>query len=758
MKDFLELQNLNDKQKEAVLKTDGVMLVIAAPGAGKTKVLTSKIAYLLHKNIAKPGNILALTFTNKAAKEMKNRIQSMLEDQDISDLLAGTFHSCFVKLLRFNSDKIGFKTPNFTIYDSSDSKDVITTIVEDLKLKSDIYTPYTILERISIVKNKMIDSTEYQKNNTYLEEDKKFKIPEFYKIYSRYESYLKDTNAMDFDDILLNTYKLLKNNKEVLSKYQECFKYIFVDEFQDTNLVQYEIIKMLAEKNKNICVVGDDSQSIYAFRGATIKNIVNFKKDYKDCTVIKLEQNYRSTKNIVGLANSLIKKNKERIDKNIWTENEEGDKCKIIKCSNGVEEARMIAMLIKNKIKDNSYSEEDIAILYRTNIQARLFETEFRAQDINYRICGGMSFYQYEEIKDVIAFLRVVVNTNDLEAIKRTINKPRRGIGNTTMDHVYALMKEKGMKLWDILVQSRALFGLRIAELLQKYVALVQPFIEQVKTKNAYEIASELVKKVGFLEYYKELDTEEGLEQYENVNELLNSIKMFVDDPNTADKSLISYLQNLPLESEKIEEEIELKEQEENDIIKKKVSLMTVHSSKGLEYRCVFIVGFEEGVFPNFKSTTNADIEEERRLFYVAITRAKENLGISYSLSRYVNGKVKECKPSRFLNDLDSKYLDDDVITMNVIKNNIKEEKKDHANYSMFKYSIVSRKISENSRVVSGNIKNGAPVFHSRYGNGKIIGVNANDANIIRVKFAKYGEKELVKDLCKVFVFDNNTK
>ena len=307
MKDFLEIQNLNDKQKEAVLKTDGIMLIIAAPGSGKTKVLTSKIAYLLHKNIAKPVNILALTFTNKAAKEMKNRIQNMLEDQDISDLLAGTFHSCFVKILRFNSNKVGF-TSNFTIYDNSDSKDVITTIVEDLKLKSDIYTPYTILERISIVKNRMIDSNEYQKNNVYLEEDKKFKIPEFYKIYYRYESYLKEVNAMDFDDILLNTYKLLKNNKDVLSKYQECFKYIFVDEFQDTNLVQYEIIKMLAEKNKNICVVGDDSQSIYAFRGATIKNIVNFKKDYNDCTVIKLEQNYRSTKNIVGLANSLIKK------------------------------------------------------------------------------------------------------------------------------------------------------------------------------------------------------------------------------------------------------------------------------------------------------------------------------------------------------------------------------------------------------------------------------------------------------------------
>lgn len=757
MKDFLELQNLNDKQKEAVLKTDGVMLIIAAPGAGKTKVLTTKIAYLLHKNIAKPGNILSLTFTNKAAKEMKNRIQSMVGDQDISDLLAGTFHSCFVKLLRSNSDKIGFSS-NFTIYDTSDSKDVISSIVEDLKLKPDVYTPYTILERISIIKNRMIDSTEYQKNNIYLEEDKKFKIPEFYKIYSRYENYLKEVNVMDFDDILLNTYKLLKKNKDVLSKYQDCFKYIFVDEFQDTNLVQYEIIKMLAEKNKNICVVGDDSQSIYAFRGATIKNIVNFKKDYKDCTVIKLEQNYRSTKNIVGLANSLIKKNKERIDKNIWTDNDEGSKCKIIKCSNGVEEARMIAMLIKNKIKDNEYNEEDIAVLYRTNIQARLFETEFRAQDINYRICGGMSFYQYEEIKDVIAFLRVVVNTNDVEAIKRTINKPRRGIGNTTMDHVYALMKEKGMKLWDILVQSRALFGLRIAELLQKYVALVQPFIEQVKTKNAYEIASELCDKVGFLQYYKELDTEEGMEQYENVNELLNSIKMFVDDPNNVDKSLISYLQNLPLESEKIEEEKEIREQEENDIVKKKVSLMTVHSSKGLEYKCIYIVGFEEGIFPSFKSTTNAAIEEERRLFYVAITRAKDYLGISYSLSRYVNGKVKECKPSRFLDDLDDKFLDDHVITMNVIKNNIKEEKKDHANYSMFKYSIVSRKINENSRVVSGNIKNGAPVFHSRYGNGKIIGVNASDENIIRVKFAKYGEKELVKDLCKVFVFDNNTK
>ena len=758
MSNFLEKQNLNEKQLEAVKTTEGPMLILAAPGAGKTRVLTTKIAYLISEKKINPENILALTFTNKAAKEMKNRITSMLSNIDLSRSLIGTFHSCFVKILRANTNVLGLGQ-NFTIYDSSDSRDILSSIVSNMKLKSDIYQSGLLLERISVAKNKLISPVEYGKNDIFLEEDSKLKIPKFYKVYEEYEKYLKEVNVMDFDDILVNTYKLFTEHKDITARYQDFFKYIFVDEFQDTNFVQAKILKILSEKNKNICVVGDDSQSIYGFRGATIKNIVEFKKDYDGCKVIKLEQNYRSVKNIVGLANSLIKNNKERLDKKIWTDNEEGEKCKIIQCSNGIEEARMISMLIKNKIKEEKYNEEDIAILYRTNSQSKILETEFRAQGINYRICGGMSFYQYEEVKDFIAFLRVIVNCNDVEAIKRTLNKPRRGIGNTTIDKVFEKLEEEKkidnkITLWDILVQSRSKFGLRIAELLQKYVDIVEPFMNQINTRNAYDIAYDLYEKVGFKEYYESLDTEESEKQNKNLEDLLNSIKMFVDDPLNIDKGLVNYLQNLPLEADKIDEEKEMREFEENDEIKKKVSLMTVHASKGLEYKCVYIIGFEEGIFPSYKSTKVSDIEEERRLFYVAITRAKEYLGISYSLTRYINGKVKECKPSRFLDELDTNFIDEDTITMDVIKNINRSEKKDHANYSMFKYSIVSRKISESSRVVLGNIKSGAPIYHSIYGNGKVIEINPSNDNIIRVKFAKYGEKELVKDFSKILVFD----
>ena len=734
------IDSLNEQQKKAVLSTDGVCLVIAGPGSGKTRVLTTKIAYLIIEKNVKPWNIIALTFTNKTAREMKGRIEKMV-DCDVDSLLMGTFHSCFSKILRVEAEKIGYFS-NFSIYDTSDSRSLVSKIITDFNLDPTVYVTNSIFEKISLMKSKLV-TPEVYRNDFLNEEDKKLHIERFVDIYQEYEKRCLESNAMDFDDILMNMYKLLKNNKDVCKKYSERFKYIFIDEFQDTNVLQYAIIKLIGGENNNICVVGDHSQSIYSFRGATVSNILNFKKDFKECEVIKLEQNYRSTKNIVGLANSVIEKNKDRIDKKVRTNNEEGEKCHIIKATNGAEEARIVSLIIKDKLK-RGYTESDFVILYRANFQARAFENELKNQKIAYKIFGGMSFYQYEEVRDVIAFLRVVFNQNDSEAIKRTINKPRRGIGETTLSQVYEAVEREKISMWEVLKKSTELFGARVGDLLQKYVKVIQPSIDELEKKNAYEIAVGLCDRVGFLKQSKEEGTAEGKSRYDNIVELLNSIKMFVDDENVKDKSLGAFLQNLSLDDS------DRSKEKEND--KKVVSLMTVHSVKGLEFTCVFVVGLEEGMFPILRAGGQKEIEEERRLFYVAVTRAKSVLFLSYSTSRYVCGKVKESKKSRLLDDLNKKYVDDECVTINRVKGINNDGKADYANYTMFKYSIVSRKINEKKCVTSGEFREGAMVYHSKYGSGSIISCSSN--NIIRAKFAKYGEKDLVKDYSKLFVFD----
>lgn len=744
MSSKVDISRLNNTQKKVVTDTNGISLVIAGPGSGKTEVLTKRIAYLILNECVSPENILALTFSNKASNEMKKRISELVK-LDLKPLCIGTFHSCFSKILRNNCDKIGYKN-NFTIYDATDVRSLVKSIINDFNLDQTVYSPNPIAERISIMKSKLITAEDYKKEDIYLNEDKRSGIIKFSDIYSEYSKRCKNENAMDFDDLLLNTYELFSKNKDVLASYQDKFKYIFIDEFQDTNIVQYGIIKMLMKKNKNLCVVGDDSQSIYAFRGATVANILSFKNDFKECKVTKLEQNYRSTKNIVDISNKIISHNKEKLEKSIWTSNEEGNKCKLIYSRTGLDEAKLVSLVIKKLLDDKKYKPSDIVILYRINSQSRLFETELTNKSIKYKIIGGLSFYQHEEIKDVLSFFRVILNTDDAEAIKRTINRPRRGIGDTTMTQVYKLAKEKNIKLWEVLKMSRILFGIRIAELLQKYVTIVEPLINEVNSKNAYEIASKLCESAGFLKYYKELGTEEDMTKYENIQELLNSIKIFVDDKDNKDKSLSAYVNSLQLDSD----ELLLKNEKEND---ETISLMTVHSAKGLEYKCVFIVGLEDGMFPIIRNDNLKDLEEERRLFYVAVTRAKESLYLSYASSRYYMGKNNESKKSRFITEIEGKNIDPTTITMDKFKNLESKNKGEHSSYSMFKYSIVSRKINEKNTVVQGDIKKGAEIYHTVYGRGRIININGSSDNLIRVCFNKYGEKTLVKEQSKLVVF-----
>lgn len=739
MKLSVNLSGLNDKQKEAVVSSDRISLIIAGPGAGKTKVLTTKICYLIADKGVLSENILALTFTNKAADEMKKRISGLI-NIDIRNTYIGTFHSCFVKILRKNCGKLGYSS-NFTIYDSADVKSLVKSIVNKLNLDLTVYSPNIIAERISLMKSRLITAEIYKDNDDYLNQDIKNGISKFADIYLDYSKKCKENNVMDFDDLLLNIYILFSENNDILSFYQKKFRYILIDEFQDTNVVQYEIIKKLMTRDTNLFVVGDDSQSIYSFRGATVSNILNFKNDFKECKVIKLEQNYRSTKNIIAISNEIIKNNKEKINKSIWTDNKDGDECKMLHSRNGLEEAKLVSLVIKKLIDDKKYKPSDIVILYRMNSQARLFETELSNKSIGYKIVGGISFYQCEEIKDILAFFRVILNTNDSEAIKRTINTPRRGIGDTTMSQVYKLSEEEGIKLWDIFTMSRTLFGTRIAELLQRYVSIVEPLIKDKDKKNAYEIASELCEKAGFLKYYKEIAVKDPT-PYENILCLLNSIKMFVEDKDNSDKSLSAYLQNLQLDSD----ELMLNESKDNE----RVSLMTVHSVKGLEFKCVFIVGLEEGIFPIVGSNMSG-LEEERRLFYVAVTRAEESLYLSYASTRYYSGKNNESKKSRFISEIDSK-ISPDTITMDKFKNLKSEDKNSHPSYSMFKFSIVSRKINEKNTVVQGDIKSSANVFHSVYGVGKVISVCGPSNNLVRVCFPGHGEKTLVKERAKLVV------
>ncbi len=646
------IDKLNHPQQEAVTHAQGPLMIIAGAGSGKTRVLTFRIAWLIQQGVD-PFNILALTFTNKAAGEMRHRIEQII-GKDAKNLWMGTFHSVFAKILRFEGKRLGYSS-DFSIYDTDDSKSLLKTIIKELGLDDKTYRPNYVLNRISNAKNSLVSWESYINNPIYSEDDKAARMPEIGRIYKTYQLRCFQANAMDFDDLLFNTNILFRDHLDVLNKYQHKFKHVLVDEFQDTNVSQYLITKKLAAVHENICVVGDDAQSIYAFRGANIQNILNFKNDYPDLKIVKLEQNYRSTQNIVNAANSVIKKNKEQLDKNVFTENEEGAKIELVKAASDNEEARLVATDIFGTKQRESLKNTDFAILYRTNAQSRAFEEALRKLNIKYRSIGGLSFYQRKEIKDLLGYLRFTINQNDEEAFKRIINQPKRGIGDTTVAKIIVTAAENNRTIWEVVSNINQYVAGRAAEAIDGFATMIKSFKLMLdEGKDAYSVASHIAKVSGVLKELYEDKTVEGLSRYENVQELLNSIKQFVDNPaddlQNDEKTLSAFLQTVSLMTTADENDAE----GDND----RVTLMTIHGAKGLEFKYVFVVGMEENLFPSQMMLQNrSDLEEERRLFYVAITRAEKKLTLSYAETRYTYGRLNYCEPSRFLSEIDKNYL-----------------------------------------------------------------------------------------------------
>ncbi|MDA3616429.1 ATP-dependent helicase [Polluticaenibacter yanchengensis] len=649
------IKGLNDQQREAVLHKDGPLMIVAGAGSGKTKVLTTRIAYLMGHHHIDAFNILALTFTNKAAAEMKERINKILGSGEARNLYIGTFHSVFAKILRAEAHHIGY--PNsFTIYDTDDSRSVIKQVVKDLNLDDKLYKPNIVGSRISSAKNGLISPAEYLNDYHIMQEDARQNRPMTGKIYEMYAARCYKNGAMDFDDLLFKMHEVLVRFPQVLHKYQHKFKYVMVDEYQDTNATQYAIIKLLAAANENICVVGDDAQSIYSFRGATIENILQFQKDYDNVKVVKLERNYRSSGTIISVANEIINNNKGQIPKELWTEAPVGEKIKLVRVLSDNDEGHYVADAIKEQKLRNHYSNKDFAILYRTNAQSRAYEESLRRLSIAYKIYGGLSFYQRKEVKDFIAYLRVVINPNDDEALKRIVNYPVRGIGKTTLEKAATIANQRDMPLYNVL-KAAASLGLKGATLesVQQFIQMIEYFQSMLAKSNAYDVAFQVGKHSGLVKELFNDKTQEGVARYENVQELLNSIKEFtetpanIEDGEVGDRGLATYIQDIALLTDADNDK------EDADVVK----LMTVHASKGLEFPCVFIGGMEETLFPSGMSiNTREELEEERRLFYVAVTRAKEKLWLSYAQSRYRFGQLTANDASRFLMEIPSIYLD----------------------------------------------------------------------------------------------------
>ncbi len=649
------LKGLNEPQREAVTHVNGPLMIVAGAGSGKTKVLTTRIAWLMGKHDVDAFNILALTFTNKAAAEMKERIGRMLGSNEARNLYIGTFHSVFARILRSEADRIGYPR-SFTIYDTDDSRSVLKTVINELNLDDKHYKPNIVHNRISAAKNALVGPAEYATDYYLQQEDARTNRPAIALIYKAYAARCFKNGAMDFDDLLLKMHELLNTIPEVLYKYQNKFKYILIDEYQDTNPVQYQISKLLAAIHENICVVGDDAQSIYSFRGATIENILQFQKDYDDVKVVKLEQNYRSSQSILNVANEVIKNNKGQIPKVLWTDNHAGEKIKLVRTMTDNDEGKFVADCIQEQKLRNHYRNNDFAILYRTNAQSRAFEESLRRMGVPYRIFGGVSFYQRKEIKDFLAYLRVIVNTKDEEALKRIINYPVRGIGKTTIEKTVIIANEKNISMYEVLEHASA-FGFKAGtlEVLQNFVTMIKYFQSLLEKHNAYDVAQQIGKHTNLIKELFNDKTTEGLARYENIQELLNSIKEWIESPaneegEVGDKSLGAYLQQITL----------LTDADDNkdpnaDVVK----LMTIHAAKGLEFGCVFVGGIEETLFPNAMSiNTREELEEERRLFYVAVTRAKDRLWLTYANARYRFGNLVQNEPSRFLEELPEPYVD----------------------------------------------------------------------------------------------------
>ena len=787
------LDELNSIQREAAKSTEGPVMIIAGAGSGKTRVLTYRIAHLIEKNVD-TFNILALTFTNKAAKEMKERIAKIIGHSEAKNLWMGTFHSVFAKILRIEAEKIGYPN-NFTIYDTEDSKSVIKEILKQFNLDDKIYKPSLVLNRISDAKNKLISPQHYQNNILTQQEDQNSRKPLLGQIYATYQKRNFKTGAMDFDDLLYQTNVLLRDFPDVLLKYQNKFRYISVDEYQDTNFSQYLIIKQLAARFQNICVVGDDAQSIYAFRGANIQNILNFEKDYPDLKTYKLEQNYRSTKTIVAAANQIIANNKEQFKKTVFTENEEGYLLKVIKANTDNEEGQKIANHIFEIKAQNQIMNSDFAILYRTNAQSRSFEEALRKLNIAYKIYGGISFYQRKEIKDLLSYFRLIINNSDDESIKRIINYPARGIGQTTIDKLTVAALEHDISLWMVISNLKEFnLGINagISTKINDFVTQIKSFNLLLAYKDAYELANQIAVSCGIVKELYNDKTPEGLSRYENIQELLNGIKDFVEQPRTPQenelneviKSVIDPSNSTEFNQEtdyslktldEFMQEITLltNVDKEDDKDGDKVSLMTVHAAKGLEFKYVYIVGLEENLFPSQLSiSSRSDLEEERRLFYVAITRAEKQAILSFATMRYRFGNITYCEPSRFINEIDDKYLDypkeniqkkfsDDSFggfRTNYLKNNKLDEnaltnnektKVITFNPSNKKLIKINSNLSSSSSILdtklNKNLIAGDWVLHDKFGKGQISALEGNwpetKANII---FENVGQKSLL--------------
>ncbi|MBO9591749.1 MAG: UvrD-helicase domain-containing protein [Niabella sp.] len=651
MQDYLA--GLNERQKEAVLHINGPLMIIAGAGSGKTKVLTTRIAHLMAKGID-AFNILALTFTNKAAREMKERIERILGNNEARNLYIGTFHSVFARILRSEAHRLGY--PNsFTIYDTDDAKSVVKTVLNEMQLDDKLYKPATVYNRISSAKNALVSPMEYATDYHIQQEDLRANRPAIAKVYDAYCKRCFKNGAMDFDDLLLKFYELLKTFPEVLSKYQHKFRYIMIDEYQDTNPAQYEIVKLLGAMHENVCVVGDDAQSIYSFRGATIQNILQFQKDYDDVKVVKLEQNYRSTQTIIHAANEVIRNNKAQIPKVLFTENASGEKIRIVRTMTDNDEGKFVADTIQEQKLRNHFSNKDFAILYRTNAQSRAFEEALRRMNIPYTMYGGVSFYQRKEIKDLVGYLRLIVNSRDEEALKRIINYPVRGIGKTTIDRVLLLANTHQITMWEVLEKADQL-GFRAGTLsaIQDFVIMIKSFSSMLQKQNAYDVAFHVGKQTNLVKELFNDKSTEGLQRYENIQELLNSIKEWVESPDNEegeviDKTLGAYLQQITL----------LTDSDNKDPDADTVKLMTIHAAKGLEFACVFAAGLEEQLFPNAMAiNTREELEEERRLFYVVVTRAKNKLWITYANTRYKFGSLVQNEPSRFIEELPKDHID----------------------------------------------------------------------------------------------------
>ena len=748
------LKSLNEPQYEAVVNTEGPTMLIAGAGSGKTRVLTYRIAYLMQNKGVDPFNILALTFTNKAAKEMRDRIEAVV-GTEARNLWMGTFHSVFARILRAEADKLGYPS-NFTIYDADDSKSLVKTIVKELGLDDKVYKPNVVFNRISGAKNRLISWREYLNNPIYRADDESNMKPELGRIYKIYSERCFKAGAMDFDDLLFNTNVLFKEHTDVLNKYQQRFQYVMVDEFQDTNISQYLITKKLAAVRQNICVVGDDAQSIYAFRGADIQNILNFEKDYPDLRVIKLEQNYRSTKTIVNAANSVILKNKAQLKKNVWTDNVDGSLIELLRANSDNEEGKLVASSIFEEKMQHQVKNSDIAILYRTNSQSRAIEEALRRMNIKYKIVGGLSFYARKEIKDLMAYMRYAINPNDEQSLRRIINYPKRGIGDSSVDKIIVAANENGVSLWEVLENIHSVLPGRAANAVSEFVTLIKRFKVEIDNKDAYEAANDIAKRSGLLKDLYEDKTVEGLNRYENVQELLNAVKEFVDDPEKDDKSLGAFLQEVALLTG-----VDNDKDDDQD----KVTLMTIHMAKGLEFKNVYIVGLEEDLFPSqMMLSSRADLEEERRLFYVAITRAEHKLFLSYALSRYRFGRLKNCEPSRFIDEIDPMFIK--------VNERAKPVESTHTASGYAKSFISGMKKTVASKPVvrkstyqpaadftpsdTTNLQSGMKVEHPKFGFGMVAEIDEYGANRkAKVNFDDFGEKTLLLSFAKLKIHTN---